>query len=163
MSGYNWHLLIKITATKYKKKYKNMDFARFNLASPYIQAVEISRIKKTLQILTPFKYKNRLYIWRFKLRFYTLQYAKMKNLTVNNVNFEVKNFTIPNGLCYFYHLYDKPSTTKIEIYEEWRQKLNEIYGCTGSKFAFTIYGNIKDETTWQLYDVRISKEHNYIK
>lgn len=71
----------------------------------------------------------------------------MKNITVNNVNFEVKNFTIPCGLCYFYHLYDRPSETKIEIYEEWRQKLNEIYGCTGSKFAFTIYGNIKDETT----------------
>lgn len=85
-----------------------------------------------------------------------------KNVTINNVNYEVKNFEIPMWLKSFYSLYDRPSNEKVEIYEEWTGILNEIYGCTGSKFTFTIYWNVIDEN-WVIHDVRISKCHNYIK
>lgn len=87
---------------------------------------------------------------------------KEKNLTINGINYEIKKFVIPMWLKSFYNLYDRPSQTKVEIYEEWYKVLNSVYGCTGSKFAFTIYWNVKDEATGQLYDVRISKDHNYI-
>ena len=94
---------------------------------------------------------------------FILYYIKMtKTTTINGTDYEVKKFTIPCGLCSFWSLYDRPSQTKIEIYEEWEKVLNNIYGCVGSKFAFTIYWNVKDETTGQLYDVRISKSHNYL-
>lgn len=84
-----------------------------------------------------------------------------KTMTINGTDYEVKKFTIPCGLS-FWSLYDRPSQTKIEIYEEWEKVLNNVYGCTGSKHAFTIYWNVKDETTGQIYDVRISKSHNYL-
>lgn len=70
--------------------------------------------------------------------------------------------TKPCGLCSFWSLYDRPSQTKVEIYEEWEKVLNDVYGCTGSKHAFTIYWNVKDEKDGQIYDVRISKSHNYL-
>ena len=64
---------------------------------------------------------------------------KEKNLTINGINYEIKRFVIPMWLENFYVLYARPSQTKVEIYKEWYKVLNSVYGCTGSKFAFTIY------------------------
>lgn len=60
-----------------------------------------------------------------------------------------------------YDLYDRPSGYKIDAFNEWSKKLVEIYGLTGSKFAFSIHGYVKDEEG-QLHNVKITRNYNWI-
>ena len=89
----------------------------------------------------------------------------MKNTVINWINFEIKN----NFDSYAYSgytlrdLYEKPSSTKVEIYRDREKKLNRIYWVSGNRHQFIIYWNIKDSETWLNYDVRISQAHNYVK
>jgi hypothetical protein len=39
--------------------------------------------------------------------------------------------------------------------------LDRIYWLTGSKFAFSIYWEIKDQN-WYYHDVKITKSHNFV-
>lgn len=87
----------------------------------------------------------------------------MKTTTINGINFEVKKFDPFAYSCNdLFQLYDRPSSTKVEIYNEWQEKLNRIYGVSWSKHQFTIYWNIKDQETWLIRNVRITKAHNYV-
>ena len=96
-------------------------------------------------------------------RFYTLYLAKMKKtISINGDVFTFWRFTpVFNYKNDIYDLYDRPSYEKIQAFDEWNKKLVEIYGMTGSKFAFSIYGYVKDEEG-QLHNVKITRDYNWI-
>lgn len=85
-----------------------------------------------------------------------------KTLQIKSDFYTFKKF-VPcyNWITSIYSLYDKPSKEKVDIFNEWGEKLNRIYWLTGSKFCFTIYWNVFDDD-WILHDVKITKCYNFI-
>ena len=93
--------------------------------------------------------------------YFTLSKMK-KTVTINGDVFTFWRFTpVFNYKNDIYDLYDRPSYEKKQAFDEWNKKLVEIYGMTGSKFAFSIYGYVKDEEG-QLHNVKITRDYNWI-
>lgn len=94
--------------------------------------------------------------------FIIIAMKKEKFVEINGITFEKKNLDpYCNCMDSIYQLYDRPSQEKVEIFDHWDQKLDRIYWLTGSKFAFSIYWEIKDQNGYY-HDVKITKSHNYI-
>ena len=124
-----------------------MVFARFNLAFPYMQAVKFKKQQKSSTRFCCHLYTIACIYGGYKLHFYTLQYIKMRKTTVINGDyFTFKKFTpVFNGNNDIYDIYSKPSCYKIQAFNEWNEKLVEIYGMSGNSCTFSIHGYIKDE------------------
>lgn len=85
-----------------------------------------------------------------------------KTTVINGDYFTFKKFTpVFNGNNDIYDIYNKPSCYKIQAFNEWNEKLVEIYGMSGNSCTFSIHGYIKDEN-WKLHNVRITHDNNYI-
>ena len=55
----------------------------------------------------------------------------MKNITINGDTYTYGRFTpVYNGKNDIFDLYDRPSTYKVVAFNEWNEKLVEIYGMT---------------------------------
>ena len=96
-------------------------------------------------------------------------------LTINNTTFEVvkpKEQTLSSLECSFNHgyldifgAYDRPSTTKVNIWNYWVKTLREM-GCydycitSNNTFQFTISGHL--EYDGKEYFVKITPNHNYL-
>lgn len=69
-----------------------------------------------------------------------------KTITINGDVYTYGRFEpVYNYKRTIWDLYDRPSDEKVDAYNEWYGKLEEIHGLTGSKFNFSIYGCVKDE------------------
>jgi hypothetical protein len=69
-----------------------------------------------------------------------------KTICINGVYYTPKKFDPYAYSCVdLFQLYAKPSQEKIEIFRKWQEKLNRVYGVSGSKHCFTIYGNVRDD------------------
>jgi membrane-bound lytic murein transglycosylase len=85
-----------------------------------------------------------------------------KTITINGDVYTYGRFEpVYNYKRDIYNLYDRPSYEKIQAFEEWNKKLVEIYGLVGSKFAFSIYGYVRDEEG-HLHNVKITRDYNWI-
>ena len=98
-----------------------------------------------------------------KARFYTLYYSKMKKtVQINGDYFTFGKFTpVYNGKNSIYDLYNRPSCYKVAAFNEWNEKLVEIYGMTWNSCTFSIYGYVKDEDG-NLHNVKITRDYNWI-
>lgn len=87
----------------------------------------------------------------------------MKTIEINWINFTPKKFSpICNWKTKLEDLYKNPSSIKRNVFEFWKKELFDIYGLTGNQMMFTIYWRIQDFKDWKLYDVKITKDYNYI-
>lgn len=90
----------------------------------------------------------------------------MKNtkfVTVKWINFEEADFIpIRNWRKDLSDLYKKPSSTKQDVFNYWKEKLLYIYWLTWNLYMFQIYWSIVDED-WVLRDVKITPFHNFIE
>ena len=87
----------------------------------------------------------------------------MKTIEINWIHFTPKNFSpINNWKTKLEDLYKKPSWTKRQVFEFWKNELFEIYWITRNPMMFTIYWSILNQKNWKLYDVKITKSYNYI-
>lgn len=89
----------------------------------------------------------------------------MKNtITINWINFTKTNSIRPldNGNYSIFDLYDRPSQTKISIFNEWQEKLDCIYWLTWNTSVFSIYWYIIDKNTWIKHNVKITPSYNYV-
>lgn len=88
--------------------------------------------------------------------------SKMKNITINGDTYTYGRFTpVYNGKNDIFDLYDRPSTYKVVAFNEWNEKLVEIYGMTWNSCCFSIYGYVKDENG-NLHNVKITRDYNWI-
>jgi hypothetical protein len=87
----------------------------------------------------------------------------MNIIEINWINFTPAKFSpINNGKTKLEDLYKNPSFIKRNVFEFWKNELDEIYWLTGNQMMFTIYGKIKDNLDWTIYNVKITKSYNYI-
>ena len=89
----------------------------------------------------------------------------MKNtIVINWINFTKTNSIQPvyNYKSNIFDLYDRPSYTKINIFNEWSEKLDCITWLTWNKFNFSIYWYIIDKENWQKHNVKITPSYNYV-
>lgn len=87
----------------------------------------------------------------------------MKTIEINWINFIPKDFSpISNWKTKLEDLYKNPSSTKRHVFEFWKKELFDIYWLTWNLHQFTIYWRIQDFKDWKLYDVKITKDYNYI-
>lgn len=99
-----------------------------------------------------------------------------KTIDINGVTFEVVKASTKIGqnitwycvhsyrLDTFWNLYNRPSDTKVRIYEEWERwflSYGYIHGCTGNFNFFTIYGEVTTPDNERCY-VQITPSHNRI-
>lgn len=85
-----------------------------------------------------------------------------KTITINGDVYTYGRFEpVYNYKRDIYDLYDRPSQYKIEAFDEWYHKLDEITGMTWWKFAFSIYGYVRDEEG-HLHNVKITRDYNWI-
>ena len=89
--------------------------------------------------------------------------SKMKKtVTINGDVFTFWRFTpVFNYKNDIYDLYDRPSCYKVAAFNEWNEKLVEIYGMTWNSCTFSIYGYVKDEDG-NLHNVKITRDYNWI-
>ena len=87
----------------------------------------------------------------------------MKTIEINWINFISKNFNpLSNGIIKLEDLYKNPSSIKRDVFEFWKKELFDIYWLTWNLHQFTIYWRIQDNKDWKIYDVKITKDYNYI-
>lgn len=90
----------------------------------------------------------------------------MKNtkfVTVRGINFEEANFTpVHNWRTELSDLYKKPSSTKQDVFNYWKEHLFYIYWLTWNLHMFQIYWCIRDDN-WFVRDVKITPFHNFIE
>lgn len=85
-----------------------------------------------------------------------------KEITINWINFQFKKFEpCFNGKTSIYSLYDRPSSEKVKIFNEYNQKLDWITWLTGSKFKFCIYWYVFDNENKKYY-VKITPSKDII-
>ncbi len=92
-------------------------------------------------------------------------------MVVNGRTFEItKPSTSPlkpwGGFKSIYEAYKKPSSTKVQIYEDWERWFSECdtlaSGVIASSSNFYTHGGIVRLCGNKLYNVRITYAHNYI-
>jgi hypothetical protein len=87
----------------------------------------------------------------------------MKTIEINWIYFTPKKFnTLSNWIIKLEDLYKNPSSTKRYVFEFWKKELFDIYWLTGNFQQFTIYWRIQDNKDWKIYDVKITKDYNYV-
>lgn len=92
----------------------------------------------------------------------------MKNITINNVPFELVNVTTETPIRYhdLYLAYDRPSDAKRAIFQDWFEfwaqfEERESFGIASRNcFMFTITMTFKNNGKW--YNAYITPTHNYI-
>ena len=84
-----------------------------------------------------------------------------KIIMINWIHYEFapKQYFIENWKN-LYSVYQKPSQTKVKIYEYWKTKVLILW-ITGNSMQFTIYGKTIDDEG-KRHRVKITKSHNYI-
>ena len=98
-----------------------------------------------------------------------------KYLTINNTTFEVVTpkvatllqleYSFDHGYLDIFGAYDRPSTTKVYIWNYWVKTLREM-GCydycitSNNTFQFTISGHLTHNH--KQYYVKITPNHNYL-
>lgn len=86
------------------------------------------------------------------------------NVTINWISFTPTNSITPlyNYKSNIFDLYDRPSYTKISIFNEWNEKLDCIYWLTWNTSVFSIYWYIIDKENWKKHNVKITPSYNYV-
>ena len=91
----------------------------------------------------------------------------MKLATVNGINFEVsKNLTTTgHSIMSIFDIYERPSFTKVGIYESWLRFMYELgsveeFSLRGNCMMFTITARVR--TSGKVYHFFITKAHNRI-
>lgn len=79
-----------------------------------------------------------------------------KNVFLKGDWYTPKKFIPVYNYKSIYDLYKNPSFYKVNVYNEWKNKLDKIIGLTWNSMQFSIYGKID----WKL--VKITKNYNYI-
>ena len=91
----------------------------------------------------------------------------MKLATVNGINFEVSKKLTTTGyaIMSIFDIYERPSFTKVGIYESWLRFMHEL----GSVEEFSLHGNCmtfsitaRVRTSDKVYHFYITKAHNRV-